>query len=146
MAAKPIPDGYHTVTPYLVVPGAEKLIEFMKQAFDAKELFRMPAPDGTVGHAEIQIGDSRIMIGEASSKWPAMPCSIYLYFRDADAVYKRALQAGAVSVMEMADQFYGDRSGGVKDSSGNMWWIATHVEDVSMEEIGKRAAQHAHGD
>jgi PhnB protein len=139
MAVKSIPDGYHSVTPYLTVRGAARLIEFLKQAFGAEEMYRMPMPDGTVGHAEIRIGDSRIMMGEASEQWPPMPASLYFYVPDADAVYARALEAGAESVMALADQFYGDRHGGVRDPSGNVWWIATHIEDVSPEEIARRA-------
>ncbi len=139
MAVKPIPDGYHTVTPYLTVQGVPKLIDFLKQAFEAQELERMTQPDGTIGHAEVRIGDSVVMMGEARDEWKPMPSGIYLYVNDTDAVYKRALQAGATSIMEPADQFYGDRSAGVKDSSGNHWWIATHKEDVSPEELKKRA-------
>jgi PhnB protein len=141
MSAKPIPEGYHTVTPYLVVEGAAKLIDFLKQAFDAEETFRMPMPDGSIMHAEVKIGDSMVMMGEASEKWKAMPCAIYLYVNDADAVYKRALKAGATSTMEPSDQFYGDRQSGVKDPSDNTWWIATHKEDVSSDELKKRAQE-----
>jgi PhnB protein len=140
MPVKPIPEGYHSVTPYLVVPGAGRLIEFLKEAFKAEEVERMSQPDGTVLHAEVRIGDSIIMMGEASDKFPAMPAAIYLYVPDVDAVYKRALAAGAASTMEPANQFYGDRNAGVKDPSGNLWWIATHVEDVPREEMAKRAA------
>jgi len=139
MAVKPIPDGYHAVTPYLTVQGVPKLIDFLKQAFEAQEIERMTQPDGTIGHAEVRIGDSVVMMGEARDEWKPMPSGIYLYVNDTDAVYKRALQAGATSIMEPADQFYGDRSAGVKDSSGNHWWIATHKEDVSPEELKKRA-------
>ncbi|HSB15690.1 MAG TPA: VOC family protein [Bryobacteraceae bacterium] len=140
MPVKPIPEGYHTVTPYLVVPGAGRLIEFLKEAFKAEEVERMSQPDGTVMHAEVRIGDSIIMMGESSDKFPAMPAAIYVYVPDVDAVYKRALAAGAASTMEPANQFYGDRNAGVKDPSGNLWWIATHVEDVPREEMAKRAA------
>lgn len=139
MAAKPIPDGYHTVTPYLTVQGAAELIEFMKKAFDAREWERIMRPDGTVGHAEMRIGDSVVMLGEAKGEWQPMPGAIYLYVTDSDAVYQRALDAGAISVMAPADQFYGDRHGGVRDASGNIWWIATHVEDVPAEELKRRA-------
>jgi PhnB protein len=142
MAAKPIPSGFHTVTPYLTVQGANKLIDFLKQAFDAKEIERMPGPDGTVGHAQLQIGDSMVMMGEASGQMKPMNCMIYLYVNDADALYKRALQAGGTSATEMTDQFYGDRSGAVKDPSGNVWWIATHKEDVPREEMKKRMEAH----
>jgi PhnB protein len=139
MAVKPIPDGYHAVTPYLVVEGTNKLIDFLKQAFDAQETFRMPKPDGTIMHAEVKIGDSIVMMGEASGQWKATPSKIYLYVNDVDATYKRALQAGATSITEPADQFYGDRHGGVQDPAGNTWWIATHKEDVPPEELKKRA-------
>lgn len=136
---KPIRDGSHTVTPYLVVPGVAKLIDFLKEAFGAKETHRSTRPDGAVMHAEVRIGDSRVMMGEPVGEWKAMPCAIYVYVDDTDAVYKRALQAGATSFMEPADQFYGDRNAGVKDAAGNFWWIATHIEDVSPEELQKRA-------
>jgi PhnB protein len=142
MAAKPIPAGYHAVTPYLVATGATKLADFLKQAFGAEETFRMPAPDGSIMHAEMKIGDSMIMLGEASEQWKPMPCALYLYVEDADAVYNRAIRSGATSIMEPADQFYGDRQGGVKDPSGNSWWIATHKEDVSPEELKRRAEAH----
>ena len=142
MAVKPIPDGYHAITPYLVATGASKLVDFLKQAFDAQETFRMPAPDGSIMHAEIKIGDSMLMLGEASEQWKPMPCALVLYVQDSDAVYKRALQAGATSIMEPADQFYGDRQGGVKDPSGTSWWIATHKEDVSSEELKRRGDEH----
>ena len=138
MAVKPIPDGFHTVTPYLLVQGVAKLIDFLKQAFDAKEIHRSAMPDGTIMHAEVKIGDSFVMMGEASGQRQPMPGSIYLYVKDTDATYQRALKAGATSVMEPADQFYGDRNAGVKDPVGNSWWIATHVEDVSPEEMKKR--------
>jgi len=139
MAVNPIPEGYHTVTPYIVVEGAAKLIDFLKQAFGAEETFRMPMPDGKIGHAELRIGDSIIMMGDAGPEHPPMPTMLHLYVKDADAVYKRALQAGATSLREPADQFYGDRSGGVKDPVGNQWWIATHKEDVPPEELARRA-------
>ena len=142
---KPIPDGHHTVTPYLVVEGVDKLIDFLKQAFDAVETERLPGPDGKVGHGEVRIGDSVVMMGEASGEWKPMPGMIYLYVNDTDATYKRALEAGATSVMEPADQFYGDRNAGVKDASGNMWWIATRKENVSPEELRKRAEARAKG-
>jgi len=139
MAAKPIPDGYHVVTPYLIVRGVPGLIDFMTKAFQAEVLERMETPDGTVMHAEVKIGDSMIMMGEASDKYPPMPAGLYLYVKDTDAVYRRALDAGATSLMEPADQFYGDRNAGVRDSSGNLWWIGTHIEDVPAEEMKKRA-------
>lgn len=141
MAVKPIPDGYHTVTPYLIVQGADKLLDFMKQVFAAEETVRMPRADGSVGHAEVRIGDSVVMMGEASEQFPSLPGSIHLYVDDCDATYGRALEAGATSVQEPANQFYGDRSAGVRDLAGNLWWIATHVEDVPEEEMAKRAQE-----
>jgi len=141
MAVQPIPDGYHTVTPYLVLEGAAKFIDFAKQAFGAEETFRMAGPDGKIGHAELKIGDSMIMLGDApGAQSGPMPGMLHLYVPDADASYKRALQAGATSLREPADQFYGDRSAGVKDAFGNQWWLATHIEDVAPEEMQKRAA------
>lgn len=140
MAVKPIPEGYHTVTPYLVVEGAAGLIDFLKQAFDAEEIFRMPGPNDTIGHAEVKIGNSMIMLADASAEHPASACMICLYVEDVDTLYQRAVAAGATSIKEPANQFYGDRSGGVKDASGVNWWISTHVEDVSPEELQKRAA------
>jgi uncharacterized glyoxalase superfamily protein PhnB len=139
MAVKPIPDGFHSVTPYLIVQRVDTLIGFLKQAFEATEIFRMPRPDGTIMHAEVKIGDSIVMMGEPMAERQPMPGSLYLYVHDTDAVYQRALQAGATSLMEPADQFYGDRSAGVQDLVGNMWWIATHKEDVSPEELPRRA-------
>jgi uncharacterized glyoxalase superfamily protein PhnB len=139
MAVKPIPDGYHTITPYLTVQGVPKLLDFLKQAFAAQEIERMMRPDGTIGHAEVRIGDSVVMTSEACDEWKPMPGAIYLYVNDTDTVYQRALQAGAISTMEPVDQFYGDRSAGVKDPSGNHWWIATHKEDVPPEELKRRA-------
>ncbi len=140
MTVKPIPDGYHTVTPYLVVPRAADLIAFLKEAFGAREVHRMTRPDGTLMHAEVRIGNSAVMMGEPTSEFGPMPSSLYLYVEDCDAVYQRALGAGGVSVMEPTDMpFAGERYGGVKDPSGNIWWVATHIEDVSPEEQGKRA-------
>ena len=142
MAAKSaVPEGYHSVTPYLVVTGADKLIAFMQKAFGATVNFKLEGPDGKIGHAEMQVGDSRIMLGEAKKAWKPMPTGIYLYVKDSDAVYKKALEAGAESVMEVADQFYGDRHGGVRDPSGNLWWISTRVEDVPDDEMKRRAEE-----
>ena len=143
MAVNPIPNGYHTVTPYLVVRSAGQLIDFLKRAFGGKETICTTKPDGSIGHAEVKIGDSMIMLGEACGEWQAMPCAIYLYVPDTDALYQRALQAGATSIMEPADQFYGDRNAGVKDPCGNIWWIGTRIEDVAPEEMKRRAEAHA---
>jgi PhnB protein len=149
MAVKPIPEGYHSVTPYLVVPKVPQLIAFLQQAFEAKELHCMVRPDGTVMHAEVRIGDSVVMMGEPTGEFQPMPGTIHLYVHDTDAVYKRALAAGATSLREPADQFYGDRSAGVEDLVGNHWWIATHKEDVSHDELARRAhaymQQHSRG-
>ena len=139
MAVKPIPEGYHTVTPYLAVEGAAKIIEFTKQAFGAQERHRMAAPDGSIMHAEVKIGDSHVMLGEARGPVKAMPSMLYLYVPDVDAVYQRAIGAGAKSEQEPADQFYGDRTASVKDFAGNIWGIGKHIEDVDPEEMDRRA-------
>jgi len=144
MAVKPIPEGYHAVTPYLIVDGAAKLIDFLNKTFGATELFRMPAPGGKIGHAEVKIGDSNIMIADTSAEWGTRPAMLYVYVSNVDETHKRALSAGATQVKEPADQFYGDRSSGVNDAFGNYWGIATHIEDVSPEEIERRVKQ-AHG-
>ena len=142
MAVKPIPDGYHSVTPYLVVNGAAKLIDFMKDVLGAEEIFRMDSPTG-VGHAELRVGDSIVMLADAegSATGKASPAMLHIYVNDVDATYGRALAAGATSLREPADQFYGDRSGGVEDGFGNQWWFATHIEDVPPEEMERRAAE-----
>jgi len=141
MAVNPVPDGYHTVTPYLIASDAQAVINFAIRAFDAVVVEDMRRPDGTVMHAELQIGNSRVMLGQASEQHPAMPAALYLYVPDTDATYRKALAAGAVSTMEPVNQFYGDRNAGVRDQSGNMWWIGTHVEDVPKEELQRRAAE-----
>ena len=123
---KPIREGFHTITPYLIGPGAAELIEFLKQAFGAIEVFRAKRPDGAIMHAEVRINDSMIEMGDATAQYPPVPAAIHLYVEDVDAVYSRALQAGATSMQEPVDQPYGDREAGVKDPSGNHWYIATH--------------------
>jgi PhnB protein len=138
MAVKPIPEGYHTVTPYLIVQGAETLIKFLTQAFAATEIRRTLHPDGSIMNAELKIGDSFIMLSEARPEFGAMPTMIHLYVENADELYDRALQAGATSMMEPRGEFYGDRAAGVKDPTGNHWWIATHQEDVSSTELEER--------
>jgi PhnB protein len=135
----PIPKGYGTVTPFLRVADAAKLIDFLKQAFAAQVTFRMDGPDGSVMHAEVKIGDSMVMIGQAPAD-QAMRAMLHLYVPDTDALYNSAMAAGAASIREPADQFYGDRSGGVRDICGNEWWMATHIEDVSQEEMVRRMA------
>lgn len=141
MAVKPIPDGYHTITPYVVVEGAAKFIEFLTQAFGAKVEVRMDLPGGKVAHAEVRLGDSMLMLGDASAQNPAQSAGIYLYVPDVDATHRRAVQAGATSLAEPANQFYGDRSSRVRDAWDNLWGIATHVEDVPGEEMERRAAE-----
>jgi len=145
---KPIPDGYHTATPYLIVNDAALAIEFYKEAFGATELLRMAKPDGKIGHAEIRIDDSTIMLADefpemgarSPQSFGGSPVSIFLYVENVDAVFAQTVAAGAVVQRPVADQFYGDRMGGVKDPFGHAWYIATHVEDVSPEEMRKRAA------
>ena len=139
---KPVPDGYHTLTPYLVADGADRVISFMKDAFGAKAVFEpMMRPDGKIMHAEFKIGDSVLMIADSSERAKATASMLYVYVPNVDAVYQKALKAGATSVMEPANMFYGDRSGGVKDPAGNHWHIGTHVEDVSPAELKKRATE-----
>jgi uncharacterized glyoxalase superfamily protein PhnB len=137
MAVKAIPDGYHTVTPSLVVKGAAKLIDFIKEAFGGEEAFRMPGPGGEVMHAEVRIGDSVVMLNDPMQQQPTTT-SLFLYVTDVDGVYKRAVKAGATSLTEPADMFWGDRMAQVKDQFGNQWSIATHKEDVPPQEMQKR--------
>ena len=140
-----IPEGYHSVTPYLIINGASDAIDFYKKAFGATELFRMPTPDGKIGHAEIKIGNSPIMLADESLemgyKSPAAlsgsPVSLMIYLEDVDKVFKQAIAAGGTEVRAVKDQFYGDRSGTLTDPFGHVWHIATHVEDVSPEEMDK---------
>ena len=143
MAVKPIPDRYHSITPYLVTNGSAAVIEFLMRAFDAIEIERHLRPDGAVRHAEVRIGDSAVMLGDASGRWKASPATLYLFVPDVDATYKRALDAGGAAVAPVETQFYGDRHGAVADPAGNTWWIATHVEDVSPEELARRSEAFA---
>lgn len=138
MAVNPIPEGYHTVTPFLMAKDALGLIDFIIRAFNGVEITKHLSPDGKVMHAEVRIGDSNIMLGEASEKYPAMPGMLYLYIKDVDSLYKQAIDAGGKSLREPTNEFYGDRSCGVADAFGNQWWMATHVEDVTPEEMEKR--------
>jgi PhnB protein len=145
---KPIPEGYGAVTPYLIVDGAARAIEFYKEAFGAEETFRMEGPGGRVGHAEIKIGDSHVMLADEHPEMGARgprsfggsPISLVLYVEDVDATVSRAVEAGAKLTRPVANQFYGDRTGGLEDPFGHAWYVATHVEDVSEEEMKKRAA------
>jgi uncharacterized glyoxalase superfamily protein PhnB len=142
-SVQPIPEGFHTVTPYLLVDDAAGLIPFLERAFGATLLGRYDSPDGRLMHASLQIGDSKVMMGQAAEQWPAMPAMLHLYVEDVDAVFRRAVEAGARSIREPEDQFYGDRSGGVVDPAGNQWWITTHIEDVSDEEMARRHEEQA---
>jgi PhnB protein len=146
---KPVPEGYHTATPYLVVDDAAAAIDFYKRAFGATELFRMPGPGGRIPHAELQIGDSHIML---SDEFPAMGSrspktiggtgsSVFLYVEDADSVFNKAVTAGAKELAAVQDMFWGDRFGRLVDPFGHEWGVATHVEDVTPEEMGKRMAE-----
>ena len=134
---KAVPEGHHTVCPYLVVSGVSKLIDFVKQVFGAAEVYVARRPDGTVMHAEVTIGDSMVMMGEGASI-KSFPAMLHLYLEDCDAVYRRAIEAGAKSLREPAGQPYGDRSAAVEDAFGNQWFMATHLEDVSAEELERR--------
>lgn len=146
MAVRPIPEGYHTVTPYLYLRNAAAALDFYKKAFGAKEVVRLPGPGGKIMHAEIQIGNSMIMMAdehpEIGAKSPdtlgGASCGLALYVEDADALFKQALAAGAKEQRPMKDQFYGDRSGTVTDPFGHTWTIGTHKEDVSPEEMNRR--------
>ena len=140
MAVRPIPDGYPAVIPYLMVPDAPKFIVFMATVFGARTSEQLNGPDGKIGHAEVRIGDSMIMLSEASASHPATPVMLHFYVDDVDAVFERALRAGGTEVAKPSNQFYGDRSGGVKEPCGNTVWIATHVEDVAPDELKRRAA------
>ena len=153
-AAKPIPDGYHSVTPYLSISGAAAAIDFYKKAFGAIELFRMAQPDGSIGHAEIKIGDSPIMLAD---ECPEMKClspktlggsavSLMVYVDDVDKIFKQAVDAGAQEFRPVENKFYGDRTGSLIDPFGYMWHVGTHIEDVAPEEMEQRtAAAHAAG-
>ena len=147
MPVNPIPEGYHSVTPYLIIRGAADAIEFYKKAFGAIELFRFPGPDGKIGHAEMQVGNSRIMLAD---EYPDMgyngpqtlggsPIALMIYLADVDAVFNRAVEAGATVKEPLQDKFYGDRIGTVVDPFGHRWHLATHQENVSMEEMERRA-------
>jgi uncharacterized glyoxalase superfamily protein PhnB len=139
MKTKPIPDGFHTVTPYLMVERAGAFLEFLERAFGATVTERVLGPQGNVAHAQVKIGDSMVMVGEANANWKAQPASLYLYLEKVDEAHQRAVQEGATSLMEPSDQFYGDRNGGVKDGWGITWWLATHLEDVPQDELQRRA-------
>ncbi len=147
MLVSPIPEGYHSVTPYLVMKNAAAALEFYKKAFSAVELFRMPAPGGKIGHAEMKIGDSPVMLAD---EYPDMgfrgpeslggtPVSLMIYVEDVDTIYPQAIAAGGKELRPLQNQFYGDRSGTLADPFGHVWTISTHVEDVTEEELAKRS-------
>lgn len=148
MPVQPIPDGYHTATPYLIIDGAARAIDFYKQAFGATETMRFGGPDGRIGHAEIRIGDSPIMLADevpqmgyrSPQAYGGTPVSLMLYVDDVDAVFARAIAAGGKEVRAVQDQFYGDRSGSLVDPFGHVWTISTHKEDVAPEEMQRRMA------
>lgn len=146
MPVNPIPDGYHSVTPYLFISGAADAIAFYEKAFDATELFRLPSPDGKVMHAEIKIGNSHVMLADAMEEFDVKSPStlggttgsLMIYVDDADALFQQAINAGATEAKPMEDQFWGDRMGALIDPFGHQWSIATHVEDVAEDEMAKR--------
>jgi PhnB protein len=145
---RPIPEGYHSVTPYLYIRGAAKAVEFYKKVFGAKEVLRMPGPAGQIMHAELKIGDSMIMLSDEHPQMGALspesvggsPMGLHVYVENVDAVVQKAVEAGAKLDRPVKDQFYGDRSGSLTDPFGHKWYVATHVEDIAPEELSKRAA------
>ena len=139
MPVKPVPEGFHAVTPYLVVDDVPALVDFLRAAFDAEERHRTTLDSGRVMHAQVQIGDSPVMMGEAMEGFPALNAALYLYVPDVDAAHARALAAGGESIMEPTDQFYGDRTAGVRGPGGVSWWLGTHIEDVAPAEVERRA-------
>ena len=140
MAVHHVPSGFHAITPYLVVEGAARLIDFVQKVFGAEVLDRMAGSDGKIHHAAVKIGDSMLEMADTKGTWSPMPAGLHVYVPDIDAAYQRALDAGAVSMLAPADQFYGERSASVRDPLGNVWHIATHTEDVSEEEMKRRMA------
>jgi PhnB protein len=140
-AGQPIPEGYHTVTPWISSRDTARLLDFVKQAFGAEELARVSVENGAIGHAEFKIGDSIVMAFDAKEEWPDTPCFLRLYVADGDAVYQQALSAGATSVTEMTSMFWGDRVGRVRDPLGNVWWIQTRLENLDQEEMKKRSQE-----
>jgi PhnB protein len=135
---KAIPDGYHTLSPYLVVPDAEVMARFLQDVFGATLVERHDRPDGTMQHGEFQLGDSKLMMGQADSRFTPMRLNTFVYVEDVDAVFVRAQAAGTRVLLPVSNQFYGDRLCGLEDPAGNCWWVATHVEDVSQEELERR--------
>jgi PhnB protein len=150
MAVTPIPEGYHSLTPYLIIKGAARALEFYTKAFGAKEVFRLDGPDGTIGHAEMRIGNSHFMLADEAPEMHALspttlggsPIGLMIYTENCDAMFAAAVAAGARVDRDLRDQFYGDRSGTVIDPFGHKWTVATHVEDVSPQEMEARVAEY----
>ena len=140
MAVSPIPEGMQSITPYLIVVGADRLVAFLREAFGAEELFRMARPDGTIQHAKVRVAGSIVELADGAGGYPPRPGAIHLYVDDADATYRRAIEAGAASLYEPADMPYGERSGGVVDPTGNHWYIATQTEVLDRAELDRRVA------
>jgi PhnB protein len=145
-AAKPVPDGYHTITPQLTLDNAAQAIDWYKKALGAEEIGRSAGPDGKIMHAEIKIGDSRLMVndvmmGKGPKAYGGSPASLWLYVNDCDGLFNRAVAAGATVQMPLADQFWGDRGGCIQDPEGYSWWIATRKEDLTKEETNRRATE-----
>ncbi len=138
MAVQPVPPGFHTITPYLMVKEGAKLIEFLEKALGAQVVSVSRIPDGAIMHASLRVGDSMLMMSDARGNWKATPVSLYLYVPNVDELYQRAMNAGAESINAPRDEFYGDRMAGIVDPDGNTWWLATHVEDVSEDELRRR--------
>lgn len=138
-----IPEGFQSVTPYFIVPDGPAFMAFLKQVFGAQERFVSKAPDGSIMHAQMLLDGSVIEFGQGNHQWPAMRLNMHVYVPDTDATYHRALDAGAKSVREPKDEFYGDRTAGIEDPAGNIWWVATHMENLTEEEIERRAADLA---
>lgn len=147
MTVKSIPESFHSVTPYLSIKGATEALEFYKRAFNAKEMFRLPAPNGDIGHADILIGNSHIMLSDQCEESPipspqilgGSPVGLYVYVDDVDMLFEQAINAGATEIKPVEDQFYGDRTGTLEDPFGHIWFLATHKEDLTPEEVNKRA-------
>lgn len=146
MTRNGIPEGYHSVTPWVISRDTATFLEFIKEAFGAEELGRVVSDDGSIGHAEARIGDSVVLAFDARKEWPDTPAFLRLYVADGDATYRRALGAGASSVTEMTDMPWGDRIGRVRDPLGNLWWIMMRIEDLDEDEIGRRYGQQKYID
>ncbi len=140
-----IPEGFQAVTPYFVVPDGAAFLSFLRRVFDAEERSVFKGPDGSIMHAEMRLDGSMIEFGQGNAEWPPMRLNLHVYVRDTDATHQRALEAGARSVREPRDEFYGDRAAGIEDPAGNIWWIATHRENLTDAEIARRAAAAGHG-